>query len=178
MRQKLHYPGRPLPLYLYTLDPNGKWDPKITGTGVPWSKRDDLKQISTVTYTIQPGRELLIYERDNFVFGDKPEFLYVDFGFTDKVIEKYFSEIDPAILPSFLFGLLVLGALFNIYFFLIVHKRVYLFFSLMLLGRGFSRFTFDSNIFFPEHPVANGWLGAVSACRLLFFPDTFCALFS
>ena len=153
---------------LYTLDPNGKWDHKITGRDVPWSKLDDLKQISTVTYTIQPGKELLIYERDHFgLFADKPEFPYVDFGFTDKVIKKYFSGIDPSILPSFLFGLLVLGALFNIYFFLIVHKRVYLFFSLMLLGRGLGRFIYDGNIFFPEHPVANGWLVG-SLCGLLF----------
>ena len=80
---------------------------------MPWSKLDDLKQISTVTYTIQPGKELLIYERDNFgLFADTPEFPYVDFGFTDKVIKKYFSEKDPSVLPSFLFGLLVLGSSF------------------------------------------------------------------
>src|SRR6476646_3449192 len=36
---------------LYTLGPDGTWDHKITGTGVPWSKLDDLKQMSTVTYT-------------------------------------------------------------------------------------------------------------------------------
>ena len=137
MKQKLQYPGRQLPLICIHVVQMEQWDHKITGTGVPWSKLDDLKQISTVTYTIQPGKELLIYERDNFgLFADKPEFPYVDFGFTDKVIKKYFSDIDPSVLPSFLFGFFVLAALFNIYFFLVVHERVYLFFSLMLLGRG------------------------------------------
>ena len=93
MTQKLHYPGVPLPLICIHLIRMENGIIKITGTGVPWSKLDDLKQISTVTYTIQPGKELLIYERDNFgPFADKPEFPHVDFGFTDKVIKNILVE--------------------------------------------------------------------------------------
>ena len=51
---------------LYTPGSDGKWNHKLTGTTVPWSKRQDIKRITTITYRIQPGEELLIYERDNF----------------------------------------------------------------------------------------------------------------
>ena len=121
---------------LYTRGSDGKWNHKRTGTIVPWSKRDDLKRITTVTYTIPPGEELLIYERDNFDYLiNIPDFLEIDFGFTDKVIQEYYNDNNPSILPSILFGFFLLAALFNIYFFLIVRERVYLFFSLTLLSR-------------------------------------------
>jgi sensor histidine kinase YesM len=155
---------------LYTPGTNGQWDRKITGTGVPWDNMDGLKRISTVTYTLPPGQELLIYERDYYgPLADKPSAVQIDFGYTDKVLQKYFSQEDPSMLPSFLFGLLVLAALFNIYFFLIVHERVYLFFSLMLLGRGFSRFIEESYIFLPGHPVARWYVMGVLGMVYFFF---------
>jgi sensor histidine kinase YesM len=155
---------------LYTPGKNGKWDHKITGIGVPWSNMDGFKRITTVTYTLPPGQELLIYERDYYGPGDdKPLSVQLNFGYTDKVLQKYFSQEDPSMLPSFLFGLLVLAALFNIYFFLIVHERVYLFFSLMLVSRGFSRFIEESYIFFPEHSVVRGYVMGVFGIAYFFF---------
>src|SRR6476620_5275127 len=59
---------------LYTRGLDGGWNQKTTGKIVPWSKRDDLKRITSITYTIQPGEELLIYERDNFNYNE-PGFL-------------------------------------------------------------------------------------------------------
>ena len=115
----------------YTMGSDGKWNPKKTGTIVPWSERDDLKRTTTVIYTIQPGEELLFYERDNFDYSiNTPDYLQVNFGFTDKAIQKYYAENDSSILPSFLFGFFLLAALFNLYFFIIVRGYVYLFFFL------------------------------------------------
>jgi hypothetical protein len=57
---------------------------------VPWSKRSDLKRITSITYTIKPGEELLIYERDSFNYAinfNTHGFLEMNFGFTDKVIQ-------------------------------------------------------------------------------------------
>jgi two-component system NtrC family sensor kinase len=153
---------------LYTRSSDGELNHKMTGTGVPWSKRDGLKRITTVTYTIQPGEELLFYERDNFnYYVNTPDFLKIDFGFTDKVIKEYYDDNDSSILPSFLFGFFLLAALFNLYFFLIVRGRVYLFFSLTLLFRGFSRFLYSNDIFFREHPIVKWDLA--HACVMFFF---------
>jgi signal transduction histidine kinase len=152
---------------LYTRTSDEKWNHKMTGTNVPWSKRDDLKRLLSVTYTIPPGEELLIYERDSFDYLiNRPDFLEINFGFTDKVIQDYYNDNDPSILSSFLFGLFLLAALFNLYFFLIVRQRVYLFFSLTLLGRGFAGFI-QSNIFFHEHPLVKGYL--VGALFMFYF---------
>src|SRR4051794_3119158 len=50
---------------VYTRDSTGRWDHKMTGYYVPWSKRDDLKRIESLLYTIQPGEQLLVYERES-----------------------------------------------------------------------------------------------------------------
>jgi two-component system NtrC family sensor kinase len=155
---------------LYTRSTNEKWNHKRTGTGVPWSKRSDLKRITTVNYIIQPGEELLVYERDNFnYYINRPDFLKVDFGFTDKAIKEYYDDNDSSILPSFLFGFFLLAALFNLYFFLIVRGRVYLFFSLTLLFRGFSRFLYSNDIFLREHPIVKWDLAHVGVMFFFFF---------
>jgi two-component system, NtrC family, sensor kinase len=143
------------------------WNHKMTGTTVPWSKRDDLRRITTLTYTIQPGQELLIYERDNFdYFINTPDFLAINFGFKDNVVQKYYDDNDSSILPSFVFGVFLLAALFNLYFFLIVQRRVYMFFSLILLFNGLMRF-FSSIAIFRELPIANWYL--VQGSGVLFF---------
>ena len=132
----------------YTRTSNEIWIHKITGTNVPWNQRNDLKRITSLMYVIQPGEELLIYERDIFNYPiNQPDFLEINFGFTDKVIQDYYNDIDPSVFPSILFGFFLLAALFNIYFFLVVHERVYLFFSLMLLGRGLPLFLIISFLF-------------------------------
>ena len=154
----------------YTLGSDGKWNHKKTGTAVPWSKRDDLKRITTLTYLIQPGEELLFYEQDNFDYSiNTPDFLEINFDFTDKVIQDYYDDNDPSILPSFLFGLFLLAALFNLYFFLIVRGRVYLFFSLTLFFRGFSRFLWANDVFFSEHPIVKGYLADIGSMFFFFF---------
>ena len=51
---------------LFTRNTDGTWNHKRTGTGVAWSKRDDLKHIKAISYIIPPGGELSIYERNNF----------------------------------------------------------------------------------------------------------------
>ncbi len=155
---------------LYTLASDGKWNHKTTGTIVPWSKRDDLKRITTLTYSIQPGEELLFYERNHFNYNSNtPDFFGIKFGFTDKVIQAYYDENDSSILPSFIFGVFLLAALFNLYFFLIVHQRVYLIFSLMLFFRGFSRFLYANEVFFKENPTVRLESGNVFSLLFLIF---------
>ena len=141
---------------------------KITGNTVPLSDRNDLKQITTISYIIQPGGELLIFERDHFnYFIDVPVSLEPIFILTDQLTSSYFDNNNPSILPAFLFGLLLLAALFNIYFFLIVHARVYLFFALTLFCIGFSRFFQANNILFPAHPLLK--YSILNLCGLLYF---------
>jgi len=151
---------------LYTRDTIERWNLKKTGTGVPWSKRDDLKLITSLTYNIAAGEELLIYERNNFDYDFNtpglPGLPPIEFGFTEKVLRENYLDNNSDILPSVLFGFLILAALFNIYFFLITRERVYLFFSLTILSRAFASFLYDTDIFFREHPITKWYITSIS----------------
>jgi two-component system, NtrC family, sensor kinase len=151
---------------LYTRNIDRKWNHKRTGFGVPWSKRNDLKRITTLTYILPPGSELLIYERNNFDYDVNipglPGLPAMGFGFTEKVLQEQYLDSNSDILPSILFGFLILAALFNIYFFLITRERVYLFFSLMILSRAFASFLFDTDFFLREHPIMKWYITSIS----------------
>ena len=151
---------------LYTQNIDGKWNHKRTGFGVPWSKRNDLKRITTLTYILPPGSELLIYERNNFAYDTNIPGLRglpaIEFGFTEKVLQEQYLDSNSDILPSILFGFFILAALFNIYFFLITRERVYLLFSLMILSRAFASFLFDTDFFLREHPILKWYIISIS----------------
>ncbi len=142
---------------LYTRNAQGKWNHKRTGTGVPWSKRNDLKHIKALSYFIPPGGELLIYERNNFENNfDMPGLPAINFGFTERIMQEQYLHNNSYILPSILFGFLMLAALFNIYFFLIVRERVYLLFSLTLFSRAMASFLYDTDFFSGNIHQRNG----------------------
>ena len=176
LRNNMTYPARIALLKnvayadLYTRTSDGTGHHKETGTLVPWSKRSDLKRITTLIYIIQPGEELLIYERDSYdYFVNEPDFLEIRFGFADKVRQDYYNDNDSSVLPSFIFGVFLLAALFNLYFFLIIRGRVYLFFSLTLLFNCLMRFFAFDDIFFKENPIVNWYLAQVSGVLFFFF---------
>lgn len=138
---------------LYARSADEKWNHKRTGTNVPWSKRDDLKHIKAVSYIISPGGKLLIYERNNFDNDiDMPGLPSPKIGFTERITQEQYLYNNSYILPSILFGFLILAALFNIYFFLIIRERVYLLFSLTLLSRASASFLYDTDFFLREYP--------------------------
>src|SRR6266542_728939 len=156
--------------HIYTRSTDKKWNPKRTGTGVPWSKRDDLKRITAISYTIPPGGELLVYERDNFDYDiNMPGLPAIEFGFTERVMQKQYLDNNSDVPPSILFGFLILAALFNIYFFLIIRERVYLLFSLMLLSRGIASFLYDTDFFLGEHPITKWYLSGIFTVFYFFF---------
>src|SRR6187401_2389132 len=115
---------------LYTRNTTDQWSHKRTGTAVRWSERSDLRRINSLTYNIPAGEELIIYERNNFDYDvtihGLPGLPAIEFSFTEKVLQEQYLENNSDILPSILFGVLILAALFNIYFFLITRERVYL----------------------------------------------------
>ena len=151
---------------LYTRNTTDQWSHKRTGTAVRWSERSDLRRITSLTYNIPAGEELIIYERNNFDYDvtipGLPGLPAIEFGFTEKVLQEQYLENNSDILPSILFGVLILAALFNIYFFLITRERVYLLFSLMILSRAFASFLFDTDFLFREHPVTEWYITLIT----------------
>jgi signal transduction histidine kinase len=136
---------------------------KTTGSDALWSENDGLKLINFLPVTIEPGQTLVIYKRNYyhyFVFYYTfPKQFFVAYGFTDKVIAQnyinnethYFTSVHD----SFFFGAMLLAAVFNFFFFLIVRERMYLYFALYVFFLGFGRFTIENelyHVFLREHP--------------------------
>jgi len=151
---------------LYARNTTDQWSHKRTGTAVRWSERSDLRRITSLTYKIPAGEELIIYERNNFDYDvtipGQPGLPAIEFGFTEKVLQDQYLDDNSDILPSILFGIFILAALFNLYFFLITRERVYLIFSLMILSRAFASFIFDTDLLFREHPVTKWSITSIS----------------
>jgi signal transduction histidine kinase len=147
---------------------------KKTGFETPWSKKDDLKLINFISTAIKAGEVLTVYERANYDYFNFSTSLivlqstrsfYVEYGFTNKVIKTNYildeSHYFLSIHDSFLFGLILLAAVFNFFFFLIVRERVYLYFALWVFCLGFGRFNMGSeffHVFLREYPRAYAYL--------------------
>jgi two-component system NtrC family sensor kinase len=155
---------------LYARNADGEWIHKRTGIGVPWSKRDDLKNIKAISYIISPGAELLVYERNNFYNEiDMPGLPAPKFGFTERILQQQYLYNNSFIMPSVLFGFLILAALYNIYFFLIIRERVYLLFSLTLLSRAIASFLYDTDFLLREYPSVKWGLFLIFTLFYFFF---------
>jgi two-component system, NtrC family, sensor kinase len=149
---------------------------KTSGFETPWSKNDGLKLIgiSFITFlplTIEPGEELLFYNRtcydyfNSFIASSPPQNFLIIYGFTDRVIAHNYIEDEShyfnSVHDAFLFGAMLLAAIFNFLFFLIVRERVYLYFALYVFFLGFGRFNIESefyHVFLREHPLAYAYL--------------------
>ncbi|MFI5185326.1 MAG: ATP-binding protein [Chitinophagales bacterium] len=145
---------------LYINGANGVWNHQITGDLVPWSKRDGLKGIRHFLLVIKPAEELVIYERNKFIYlYDRPDNLDHRVGFTDKIVEQnyineesnYFSNT----LRSVLFGILFIALFFNLMIYKVAREKEYLLFSLFLLFFSLQFFGDQiTNLFFREYPGA------------------------
>jgi two-component system, NtrC family, sensor kinase len=154
----------------YITDANGKVIHKTGGLTTPWSMNDNLKfpayfQFSPyfMPLVIDSGATLEILNRvyfdyftQNFTF---PKKLNIYFGSTEKGIlqnsvvneSHYFNSVHDA----FLFGFMLLAAIFNFFSYLIIREKTYLYFALYVFFLGFGRFNIDSEfylVFLREHP--------------------------
>lgn len=123
---------------LYTSTNEGSWKHFVSGSGIPWSRREGLKRIPAFTIIIPGGDTVLLYKKVqfNFVFS-KPDSLKMALARTDKLIEKSYINDNQtettAIQDAFILGMFILSILINFYFFLVVREKEFLYFCLFLL---------------------------------------------
>jgi signal transduction histidine kinase len=155
---------------VYTMKPGGGWDHKMNGRYVPWSQRDGLKRLRCIIYTIQPGEELSVYERNRWVNPNSPPSNFsVPIFLVNKTNLEKAADDEPSILPPFLFGIFLVAAFLNLYFFIVVRERVYLFFSLVTAFAGFKNFYYSTDTLFREHPVTGNYVWYTCYVLSLFF---------
>src|SRR6476620_9272466 len=146
------------------------WAHKNTGRYVPWSQRDDLKRFLSLRYTLQPGEEVLMYGRGKWAIPHaKPSNFSPDILLANKVVQEYFYDVEPSALSPFMFGIFLVAAFLNLYFFIIVRERVYLYFSLAVAFESFKKFLDSTDIFFREQPVIGNYVWYVCQIFSLFF---------
>jgi len=157
------------------------------GFWTPWRKKSEsLKLISLSPFVMKEGETLIFYNRQHYntnIFS--PSYFYprkflFAYGFTDKVIQKYYVDDEThyfnSVHDSFFLGAMLLAAVFNFFFFLIVRERMYLYFALYVFFLGFGRFNIEAefyHLFLREHPVIYKYL-----FNNIWFPaDFFLAIF-
>ena len=142
---------------LYSKTDSGKWEFMKTGTDVPWSRRDGLKQVPAFTLSIPPGQSVTFYRRVywNFVVA-QPDSMAVYAAFTDKLVQQDYVNDDAYLMTgiqnAFLMGMVVLSIVINFYFFLVVREKEFLWFC--IFGLFFCMVSLSSlnDVFLREYP--------------------------
>ncbi|MGQ2983178.1 ATP-binding protein [Flavobacterium sp.] len=117
----------------------GKWKHMQNGDMVPWSKRDGLKSLAEIPYTLAPNEEINVYhDFGDVTFWSNPS---PRLGNYQKLIDRYYKESpnftsDDVISFGF-FGFMIFAVIFNLFFYYVTRERVYMVFSLMLTASAF-----------------------------------------
>ncbi len=122
----------------YVYNEYDKWTHFTTGILYPYSKKDGLKKINEIPISLKQEEEVLIYNRiKNYYYFNKPKFLSVSIGITNKVIQENYIENDSNFsirdLSALFTGILLFAVVFSLFFYSIVRDRVYLYYALVWL---------------------------------------------
>jgi two-component system NtrC family sensor kinase len=158
---------------LFYPDSSGNWKHEKSGWRVPYSKRDGLKRISYIPFSIDPGKEMVLYERRNYTWRVRDE-LETHLDFTDKLIEKRYIEdetfLDVNLIMSVLLGICWITCLINFMFYRVIKEVEYLHYALFMLMLGINYFSYTAgNSLLKDHPLLVNVLDNVSNAGIFFF---------
>jgi two-component system, NtrC family, sensor kinase len=131
----------------YLQKPGGGWTHFSSGTNRELDKKDGLKYVNIIPIILKPGEGYLAYNR----IENKSKGIHANFDIyiagTEAVIrEDYIEKIDNSLSfdpfhmqEAFVLGLLFLTIFLNLFFYRIVHEKVYLYFALFSLFLGINR---------------------------------------
>ncbi|MBE7169228.1 MAG: hypothetical protein INR73_01465 [Williamsia sp.] len=130
----------------YISEKPGTWKHYLTGYDVAWSKRDGLKGLVQIPYTIKAKGEITVYQSHNNGVLDIYSRFFV--GIKNQVLAEYYAKNGDRYAPSMsltlLTGFFLFAAIFNFFFYYTVRERVYLTYSILLfLSALFSPPLFD-----------------------------------
>lgn len=125
---------------------NGKCQHFVSGSMVPWSERNGIKQLSEIKYTLKAGEEIKVYidlGRIAFFTGITPEIgdylKVIDYNY----IKRHNYDTNDVISFGF-FGFIFFAVIFNFFFYYVNRERVYLVYSCLLF---FSALLLAENVF-------------------------------
>jgi signal transduction histidine kinase len=125
---------------------NGKSQHFQSGSMVPWSKRNGLRGLSEIKYTLRPNEEVKVYKNlgdVTFLNGLTPKIgdylKIVDYNY----LKKHNYDTDDIISFGF-FGFILFAVIFNLFFYYVNREKVYLVYSFLLF---FSALLLAENVF-------------------------------
>jgi two-component system, NtrC family, sensor kinase len=107
-----------------------------------------------IPVVLKPGEVLTIYNRvyNSYLFPFSPSKYAIVFNSTNKILQQNerldMSLYANSVQNSILFGILLFAFAFNVFFFLIVKERVYLYFALYVLLMGLGRVVIENYFVF------------------------------
>lgn len=131
----------------YLQKPGGGWTHFSSGTNSELDKKDGLKYVNIIPIILKPGEGYLVYNRiENKKKGIPANFDIYIAGTETVIREDYIEKIDNRVSfepfhmqEAFILGLLFLTIFLNLFFYRIVHEKVYLNFALYSLFLGINR---------------------------------------
>jgi two-component system, NtrC family, sensor kinase len=156
------------------------WTQKETGWYRSWYKKDGAKKSNSIPYTLQPGEELEVYQRDRY-WQQIPRSLHVVLEFPKTLaVAQYIQEqyIEPSsmqtnkLLSAMIAGILLFAGIIYQRFFRIVKVTFYLHYALFLFS--FSLLYSPVPLWFQAYPLVNLYVSyAAFAFGLFFFTQFF-----
>ncbi len=142
----------------YVIDQSKQIHHYATGYLYPWYKKDGLKKVDLIPIVLNPGEEILVYNRlENFYYFNKPDSFSITIENTEKAIqEKYIADETETFAFSYWFaGLLVCAVFINFFFYTVVKEKVFVYYSLFLLYFSYQNYIqfFIKVIFTNRSPV-------------------------
>ena len=131
----------------YLRKPLGGWMHFSSGSSRGLDKKDGLKYVNIVPIILKPGEGYLVYQRIENKRKGFPASFNVYIAGTEAIIqEDYINKVDNRLSfdplhmqEAFILGLLFLTIFLNLFFYRIVHEKVYLYFALFSLFLGINR---------------------------------------
>lgn len=159
---------------MYVRSNSSAWSHFVTGSFVPWQRKDGFKATNLIPLVLQPDEDAWVYKRIHNQTPGIPSNLFVGFSNTEKRIKaEYVDYVESRtdlfgfmhMLEMFLEGLLLLVTLYNMAFFRLTHEREYLYFSLFTLFLAIAR-TFNSLAIYLDwyHPRLHQYVGYLMVC--------------
>jgi len=135
---EISIPERQARADVYISTDTAHWKHFVTGFDIPWSRRDGLKKIVNITYTIPAHSIINVYERDE---GIKPQELLTT-GFplytASSIIKQSYNNNDDQqtgldLFNATIYGFFLFAALVSFFFYYVVREKEYLFYGIAVL---------------------------------------------
>jgi two-component system, NtrC family, sensor kinase len=131
----------------YLQKPDSGWVHFSSGSSREIGEKDGLKYVNVIPLNLKPGEIYFVYERIENKRKGIPANFNIYLAGTDAVIrEDYVNNVDnrlsfypDQLQEAFILGLLSLTIFLNLFFYRIVHEKVYLYFALFSLFLGINR---------------------------------------